>query len=125
MTFAVATVADTGFKESRREIMNFAFGKCSTLGQDRRPAGDREGRPAIRTLERVNQVELVPVEIGLLLTCRGDGLGRKSRVVLEAGVERAPMPPGEAGQRVGAQSPEGVNAILQNVRRRALVAFRK
>src|SRR6476659_7882069 len=73
-------------------------------------------------LERVNQVKLQPVQPGLhlswLYSCSQGG-------VQKVAVEGAPMPPGESGYRVLPDLPQRINAMLQNVGRRSLIAFRK
>ena len=46
-------------------------------------------------------------------------------VVLQVRVQSAAAPPGKAGERVGTQFPERVDAILQDVGGSALVAFNK
>jgi len=74
------------------------YGRKKIAGRQEIPAG----RPASLQLKRVNQVKLIAVETGFLLTGRGDRLGGESRVVLETGIQRPPVPPGETGQRVGA-----------------------
>src|SRR4029077_11186378 len=80
-------------------------------------SGNEQGR-----LERVDQVKLQPVQPGLHLSwfhsCSQGG-------VQKVAVERAPMPPGESGYRVLPDLPQRVNAMLQDVGRRALIAFRK
>src|SRR6202451_1626889 len=79
-------------------------------------------------LERVDQVELQAVQVRLLLS--GFGNGRKAVVVVEQSsvvfqirVENAPTPPGKAGEGVGTQLPQSVEAVLQNVGGSSLIAF--
>src|SRR6185369_4683525 len=71
-------------------------------------------------LERVNQIKLRALEVWLLLTsCRP----RSQDGVLQIAVKAAAVPEGIAGDGVGSHLPQGVPTVLQDVRRRALVAL--
>src|SRR5438132_2254567 len=76
----------------------------------------------IARLERVDQVKLQTVQVRLDLThlyaCSFYG-------ILQIGVQSASVPPGKAGDGVAAQLPEGINAMLQNIGRCSLIAFRE
>ena len=87
-------------------------------------------RPAIQykltqpsRLERINQIELKPVEVRFLLPGRSDGFVGRRRVVFQFAVQRASMPPGEAGHGVWTQLPQSVHTVLQDVGWRALITF--
>src|SRR5580700_2465535 len=79
-------------------------------------------------LEGVNQVELQAVQVRLLLSGLSDGRNaavvvEEGNVVFQIGVQSASMPPGKAGQRIGPQFPESIDAVLQNVGGSSLIAF--
>ena len=80
-------------------------------------------------LEGVNQVELQAVQVGLLLSGLGDSghagvvVVEQGNVVFQIGIQSASMPPGEAGDSVSTNLPQSIEAVLQNVGGRSLVAF--
>src|SRR5438876_9975395 len=74
----------------------------------------------IARLERVDQVKLQTVQVRLDLTYACSFYG-----ILQISVQSASVPPGKAGDGVAAQLPEGINAMLQNIGRCSLIAFRE
>src|SRR5882672_212080 len=79
------------------------------------------------TLEAVNDVELKPVQVLVRLagdaSARGRGCSVLKDGVLERGVQGAATPECESGGRVRVQPVQGVEAVLQDVRGSALIAF--
>src|SRR5438477_2174833 len=85
-----------------------------------RADGDSEGRT--HPSEGVDEVKLLTLERRFLGAC-GGGLVDRRGIVLQAGVQRAAEPDRVLCQRVFLQLPLRVDAVLQNVSGRALVAL--
>src|SRR5207248_10267178 len=71
----------------------------------------------------IDLFKLEPVQPRYLLSCRGDRFVRQGSVGLQIGIGKATAPVGKAGERIGTQLPQCIDAMLQEVGRSALIAF--
>src|SRR5207248_7436031 len=69
-------------------------------------------------LKLIDQIELEPVQARFLKTL---GPSRRQQRVLKIGVQSPPIPPGESRGSARGQQIIGVNPVLQDIGRRALV----
>src|SRR6267142_2376968 len=93
----------------------------SAESRSRHEKGNRRPRERAN-LERIDPVKLQTVEPWLDLTRRDTG---RQAGIQQVAVQRATMPPGETGYRVGSYLPQRINAMLQDVGRSALITFRE
>src|ERR1700719_1838450 len=108
-----ATSCVFGARSEDRQI----YSECYTTGPEKERSQNRAGGSLKELLpsERVDEVELLTLERRFLGSRAGDGFRRRRRIVLKVRVERASKPHRVLRGGVFLQSPQTIDAVLQNV----------